>query len=236
MKKSIVIFSLVTLLIGFMIAIQFRSVQEPDQRDTRDIWEVRELIIQEKELQSELIREIREIEEKLAQYQETQAQEELEVLNSTLEEFKVEAGLTKYSGPGLIISISPYFQGIELGQDAVVLSPEMLSKLVNDLYMYGAKHISIQGQRLINSSVIRDINNETHVDGLPLNRFPIEIKVVAENEELAEKVYNRIQASSLEDEFFVEDLKFSVSNVMDKVELPAYLDSIEIGNMKPVEE
>ncbi|MET3698074.1 uncharacterized protein YlxW (UPF0749 family) [Bacillus oleivorans] len=236
MKKSMIIFSLVTLLIGFMVAIQFRTIQEPVQRDTRDTWEVRELIIQEKELQSELIREIRQIEEKLAQYEETQAQDELEVLNTTLDEFKVEAGLTEYSGPGLIISITPYFQGIDLGQEAVVLTPELLKKLINELYMYGAEHISIQGQRLISTSVIRDINNETKVDGLPLNRFPIEIKLVAENEELAEKVYNRIQASNLEDEFFVEDLRFSVSNVMDEVELPAYLDSIEIGNMKPAEE
>ena len=236
MKKSMVIFSLVTLLIGFMVAIQFRTVQEPDQRDTRDIWKVRELIIQEKEMQSELIREIREMEEKLAQYEETQSQDELEVLRTTLEEFKAEAGQTEYSGPGLTISISPYFQGIELGQGAVALSPELLKKLINELYMYGAKHISIQGQRLISTSVIRDINNETKVDGLPLNRFPIEIKLVAENVELAEKVYNRIQASNLEDEFFVEDLRFSVSNVMNEVKLPAYLDSIEIGNMKPVEE
>lgn len=236
LKNRMLVFTLVTLLIGFMLAVQFQTIKEPTQRDTRDIWELREEIIDEKELQSNLIREIRQIEEQLNQYEQNQQKDELEVLKNTLEELKIEAGLTKYKGPGLTITISPFFQGIELGQDAVDLTPELLKKLVNELNMYGAEHLSIQGQRITNTSVIRDVNFITKVDGVSVDDFPVEIKVVAENKELAEKIYNRIQASHIADEFFMEDLELTVSEVSDEIKLSAYLDPIRIRFMKPVEE
>lgn len=229
-------FTLIALLVGFMLAVQYQSMKQPETRDTRDIWQLREEIIYEKELQSKLIRELRQVEDSLNQYSEMQYYNEEEVLRTTLDDLKVEAGLTKYTGPGLVITITPYFQGIELGQEAVKLTPELLKKFVNELNMYGAEHMSIQGQRVINTTVIRQINRVTKVDGVSLDNFPVEIQVVAQNRDLAEKIYNRIQASNIEDEFFVEDLKLSVSEVVDEIELPAYLDSIRIRNMEPFEE
>ena len=47
-------FTVVTVIIGFMIAIQFQTVKEPVVRDTRDIWELREALLKEKELNSNL--------------------------------------------------------------------------------------------------------------------------------------------------------------------------------------
>lgn len=229
-------FTLITLLVGFMLAIQYQSMQEPKTRDTRDIWELREEIIREKELQSKLIRELRQVEDNLSQYSEMEYNNEEEVLRTTLDDLKVEAGLTKYTGPGLIISITPYYPEIQPGQEVVKLTPELLKKFVNELNMYGAKHLSIQGQRVINTTVIRDINRVTKVDGVPLDDFPVEIKVVAQNKDQAEKIYNRIQASNISDEFFVEDMNLYVSEVQDEVQLPAYLDTIRIRFMEPVEE
>ena len=51
-------------VIGFMLAIQFQTVQEPVVRDTRDVWELREALLKEKELNSNLNTEMRSVEGK----------------------------------------------------------------------------------------------------------------------------------------------------------------------------
>lgn len=38
----------ITLIVGFMIAVQFQTIKEPVVRDTRDTWELREDLINEK--------------------------------------------------------------------------------------------------------------------------------------------------------------------------------------------
>jgi uncharacterized protein YlxW (UPF0749 family) len=72
-KKNIS-FIAISTVIGFMIAIQFQTVKEPVERDTRDLWQLREALLQEKELQSELVSEIRSNEEKLLAYESKQKQ------------------------------------------------------------------------------------------------------------------------------------------------------------------
>ena len=53
-KKNIS-FIVISAVIGFMIAIQFQTVKKPVERDTRDIWQLREALLKEKELQSSLL-------------------------------------------------------------------------------------------------------------------------------------------------------------------------------------
>jgi uncharacterized protein YlxW (UPF0749 family) len=53
-NKNIYIFTLIAILIGFMLAIQFQTTKEPVLRDTRDAWELREAIKRELEVQAEL--------------------------------------------------------------------------------------------------------------------------------------------------------------------------------------
>ena len=63
-KKILVLLS-ITLIIGFMIAVQFQTVKKPVERDTRDTWQLREALVKEKELQISLVEEIRSNEEKI---------------------------------------------------------------------------------------------------------------------------------------------------------------------------
>ncbi len=84
-----------------MIAIQFQTVKKPIERDTRDIWQLREALLKEKELQSNLLTEIRSNEEKLAAYESKRKQSKEQALRDTLQELKTEAGLTDITGPGI---------------------------------------------------------------------------------------------------------------------------------------
>ena len=96
-KKNIS-FIVISAVVGFMIAIQFQTVKKPVERDTRDIWQLREALLKEKELQSSLLTEIRSIEEKLLAYDSERKQSKEQALRDTLEELKVEAGLTEVTG------------------------------------------------------------------------------------------------------------------------------------------
>jgi uncharacterized protein YlxW (UPF0749 family) len=209
-KKNIS-FIAISTVIGFMIAIQFQTVKEPVERDTRDLWQLREALLQEKELQSELVSEIRSNEEKLLAYESKQKQSKEQALSDTIEELKNEAGLTEVQAPGLTLKIQPILEEIQLGIPVSKdVSPELLKRLLNELNMYDAKYVSVDGQRIINTTVIRDINNETKIDGHAISSLPIEVKVGVDNFEIAEKLYNRIKASKATEEFFTENLKLVI--------------------------
>jgi uncharacterized protein YlxW (UPF0749 family) len=227
-KKNIS-FIAISTVIGFMIAIQFQTVKEPVERDTRDLWQLREALLQEKELQSELVSEIRSNEEKLLAYESKQKQSKEQALSDTIEELKNEAGLTEVQAPGLTLKIQPILEEIQLGIPVSKdVSPELLKRLLNELNMYDAKYVSVDGQRIINTTVIRDINNETKIDGHALSSLPIEVKVGVDNIEIAEKLYNRIKASKATEEFFTENLKLVISEPTPEVTIPAYDNPIRI--------
>lgn len=235
-KKKIGSFTLVAAIIGFMIAIQFQTVKKPVERDTRDIWQLREDMLKEKELQSNLLKEIRSNEEKLSAYESKRKQSKEQVLRGTLDELKAEAGLTNISGPGIILTIEPVYEEIKLGEPVTTgVSPDLLKRLLNELNMYEAKQVSIDGQRIINTSVIRDINKETKIDGHTVRDLPIEVKVVTDNMDTAEKLYNRMQVSKSAEEFFIDNLRLKVSEPKPDIKVPAYGNPIRIRNMEPTE-
>jgi uncharacterized protein YlxW (UPF0749 family) len=230
-------FTLIAVLIGFMIAIQFQTVKKPVERDTRDIWQLREALLKEKELQSNLLSEIRSIEEKLAAYESKRKQSKEQALKDTLEELKIEAGLSEISVPGITIKIEPVMEEIKPGAPVTsIVSPELLKRLLNELNMYEAKYVAIDGRRIINTTVIRDINRETKIDGYTIKTMPIKVVVGVDDNITAEKLYNRMKVSKSTEEFFIENLKLTISKPVQNVTVPAYDNSIRIRYMEPVKE
>lgn len=227
-------FSIIAAIIGLMVAIQFQTVREPEVRDTRDTWQLREDLMKEKEIQSKFLLEIRSNEEKIAKYETERQQSKEEILRETLDELKKEAGLTEMAGPGLILSIAPAFNMIIDGDRAPALSPDLLKRLLNELNMYGAKHVSVDEERVINTTVIRDINSETKINGHSLSTFPIEIKVIAESMPAAEKLFNRMKVSEVAEDFFIDNLEVKVNKPVNSLTVPAYQDSIRIRYMESV--
>lgn len=193
-------FTIITVLIGVMLAIQFKTVKNTDVRDTRDTWQLREDLQNEEALRLELLEEIRSQEEKIAQYENNIAANKEEILRTTLDELKTEVGLTEKSGPGLILTIQPIAEELIIGSQVGKVTPDLLKRLLNELNRYGAKEVAIGGHRVINSTVIRDINNITKIDGYSIQALPLELRVIVENEQDAEQMYKRMQVSkSIED-------------------------------------
>jgi len=230
-QKRYLSMTVITLIIGFMVAVQYQNVKEPVVRDTRDTSQLREDLVKEKELYLSLIREIRSNEEKLEKYETERSQSKEQILKETLNELKVEAGLFEVEGPGIVINIEHVNEDLLLGKEVSPISTYLINKLVNELNQYGADHISIAGQRLINSSVVRNINGQTKVDGYSLDTLPIEVKIVVDNMKVAEKLYNRMQVSSAAEEFFIDNYRLRISEPKLSITIPAYQESIRIRHM-----
>ena len=235
-NKLKISFTIITIIIGFMIAIQFQTVKEPVVRDTRDIWELRNALLKEKEVNSNLYAEMRAVEAKLEQYKTEQQSSPERALKQTLEELKTEAGLTEKTGPGVILTIEPAMEEILLGEKVQNISPELLERLVNELNRYDAMDISIDGHRLINTSVIRDINGETKVDGYSIEKIPFEVRVLTKDLDSAKGLYNRMQVSQSVEDFFIDNLRVSISKPLENVLVPPYEDTIRFRLMEPVKE
>lgn len=226
--------TVISIIIGFMLAIQFQTIKKPKVRDTRDMWELREDLLKEQDLQSKLLKEISSNEERIEKYEAKVKDSKEQALKDTLDELKKEAGQTEVNGPGIVIKIDVLKEALLLGEKVKDVSPALLKRLVNDLNMYGAKQISIDGERVINTTVIRDINGDTKINGHSINQYPLEVRVIAENSESADKLYNRIQVSPVIDEFFVDNLKVMIGKPEESISIPAYDESIRIRYMKPV--
>jgi uncharacterized protein YlxW (UPF0749 family) len=230
-RKKIIHFTVITTIIGFMLAVQFQTTKQPVVRDTRDMWELREDLKKEQELQGRLIEEIRTYEEKLQSYQQQRDESKEEILRETVEELKREAGLTEVRGQGVIITIEPFYSENYEGPVVHTVSPYLLKRLINELNMYGAKEIAIGDQRIINTTVIRDVNGVTKIDKYKLNSLPIQIKVIADD---AEKLHTRLKASTVLEDFIIEDLQLIISEPMNIIVLPAYDDLLRIRYMQSV--
>lgn len=224
----------ITLIAGFMIAVQFQTIKEPVVRDTRDTWELREDLIHEKKLELQLIDEIRSINGKIEEYEDESTKSKEAVLNETLAELKQEAGLTEVTGNGIVLKIEPVSSEFLLGEDPGTVTSELLQRLVNELNLYGAEEIAINDNRYVNTTVIREINNVLKMDGNPLNRLPIEIKVIAKDANTAEKLFNYMKVSKSADEFFLSNLLLNVEMPNEPINIPAYSNPINIHYLKPV--
>ena len=122
-----------------------------------------------------------------------------------------------------------------LGNRSTPISPYLFQRLINELNRYGAAHISIDDQRLINTTVIRDINGETKVDGYTLDHLPIVVKVAVNHMEGAQNLYNRMQVSKLTDDFYIDNYRLSISDPQRNVTIPAYKDTLRIRHMELAE-
>lgn len=230
-SKGKLSFSLITLIIGLMLAIQFQSIKEPVVRDTRDTWELRSDLKKEQEAQAQIIQEIRKYEETIKLYEEELSQSKEYALRSTLDELKKEAGLTEVSGPGIRLTVKTLFPEDSYGQSYNTISAELLRRFINELNSYDIKEISIANQRIVHNTVIREINGRTKINNVWVPATPFEIIILTDD---PSKLYNRLQVSRAMDEFAIENFLLDISTPINYLTVPAYEEPIRIKYMESV--
>lgn len=235
MKKTVYIrFTIILLIVGFMLAVQYNTVKNPETRDTRDIWAIRQELATETGVHSELLSEIRVLDQTIGKYENMVNNSPENALNDTVEQLKKSIGIKEFSGPGLTIRVEPSLESVAIGQAIDGISPDLLVRLINEINLFKAKAIEVDGKRIIYNSAIRDVNGKTTVNNLPIRKAPFFIKIGTSSFEDAKKMYNQLEASAIGDDFYIDNLRLVIEEPVNNLEISGYDQSVRIEFLKEV--
>ena len=176
---------------------------------------------------SDLLNSIRSVNETISKYEDDDLTSPQQILEGTVDELQIQVGGKSVSGPGLIIDIEPSKEVVYFGYEVESIPPMLLIRLVNELNRNNAAYIEIGGQRISLWSAIRDINRETTINGQALGKASTQIKVITKSEEQAQKLYNYLLASSISDNFYIDNLNFNVNEVEENLTIDSTNDAVK---------
>ncbi|UOY93728.1 DUF881 domain-containing protein [Ectobacillus sp. JY-23] len=223
MNRKVGSFTLIAFIVGLMLAVQYKAIQQPDKQDTRSEWQLKESLKTEQELQVELLKEVRRQEERLSAYETKIAGSKEQALQQTLADLREQAGLTDVTGDGIVLELRPLFT-----EEPAVVSPQLLQRLINELNTYGASAIQVANERLVVTSAVRDVNGRVSVNNTPLPSLPFEIRVISEN---GQRLYDRMKVSSSFDHFAIDNIEMTMSK-SPEVTVKKYDHTIRTNFMK----
>lgn len=235
-RKIFTRFTSILFLIGLMTAVQYNTINEPDRRDTRDVWEVRQELSREKKLHSQLLSEIGSLDETLNKYNTDADESPEQALRETAGELRSAVGLSETTGPGFEVLVEPSMEAVALGLEIEGISPDLLTRLVNEINRYEAIHVSVDGKRIINTTSIRDINGQTSVNAKPVETPPFSIKIISKSIEDSEKLYNHLLGSRILDDFYIDNMSLTVSAPQSDMIIEAYDGIINTKYLQAIEE
>lgn len=218
-KKMYRNITMISFIIGFMLAVQYNTVQNPTERTTVDIWEIRQQLFAEQERHSELLTAISELTETVNKYEDAEFDNPEILLQQTVDQLKERTGILPVEGPGLTLSVGPSPELMGLGYEIKPVSPELLIRLINDLNRYNARAIEVDGKRLSYNSAIRDINGKTTINSEPIQNTDIEINIITHTYEQAEKMKNHLLASTFQDEFYIDNLVLTIHEAEQNIQI-----------------
>ncbi|MDT8859116.1 DUF881 domain-containing protein [Alkalihalobacillus sp. MEB130] len=235
MKHNIWIFTVVTFIIGLMLAIQFQTTQEPVIRDTRDIRELRRELLSEQEKRQQLNSEIDKAQALLVQYErslESRDEDVTLVLSNQIDQLRSAAGLEEKQGEGIIITIDSLYNDQFIGQARRSPPSEVLRYLVNELNIYGAEEIAVGTERIITTSAFRDVNEITYLNNRRLPPLPLQINVLSDK---SESLHNHMVVSASVEYLEIRGFSLTIEK-SEEVTVPAYDQTRRVRFMEEVKE
>lgn len=216
--------ALVCVILGIMLAVQFRTTQ--DVRSSVQYQRAEDLT--ERLVQVEKERKVLE-----AQVRDLRQGPSSNAAASELDSIKMGAGLTPLQGTGVIITVDDTKPTASLGSknpNLYLIKDEDILKILNELRAAGAEGIAINNQRLIASSEIRtagsfiSINNKNFA-------APFEIKAIGDPVALENAL--KIRGGVIETlQFWGIQVVVKQSNT---VELPAFKGTFRFQYAQPIQ-
>lgn len=173
--------AIVCLVLGLMVSIQFRTVKQGVGPVSE--YRARELAAQLKktrEENSKLLNVKKDYEAKIKEFEDTASQGSIsaKILKQELDEARIIAGLEDVEGPGITVVADDLKFGEKVNYP--LISYSMLLELVNELNAAGAEAISINGQRIISTTEIRQTGG-IHININTVSYAPpFEFKVIGD--------------------------------------------------------
>ncbi|WP_110953216.1 DUF881 domain-containing protein [Anaerosinus massiliensis] len=223
-KQGRAAIALVCIVLGFMIAVQFRTTQ--DIRSTVPFQRIEDL--SQRLAQTEKDRDAL-----LEEVQALRKSSDKEVVTTQMENIKMGAGVTPLKGPGLVVTIDDSKRQSKTGENPnlYLIHDDDLLKVINELWAAGAEAISINEQRLIASSEIRCAGPTLSVNNTRYSP-PYEITALGDSKNLENALKMRGGV--------VETLQFWGIQInikkAEEVTIPGYKGTFRFEHARPVKE
>lgn len=147
------VFAVIGLVLGIMLAFQFRFTKEIQRIESvQRVQELSTEVNQMKKDHEALQNQVNTLRAEL-----DSATSQNPDLKGELEKAKVEAGVSELSGPGIEVTLNDSNINLRPGQNPnlYVLHDEDLLKVLNEIKAAGAEAVSINGQRLLATTEVR---------------------------------------------------------------------------------
>ncbi len=175
---QMVTFFLVWMVVGVLVAIalkaQFR-IQTAELPSAR-LPELTRAYLQEKRAVEQLEEEIRQLRQRTTDLENALASgtKQTELLNASLQEAKMLAGLVEVEGPGIELVLRDSTRKPTPGSvesvlpDLFIIHDYDLLRVVNELRQSGAEAVSINGQRIVASTGIRCVGPVIYINDVKM--------------------------------------------------------------------
>lgn len=196
-KKRPILFSIVFLVIGFIIAFSYRTIgktatEEQMQSNTLAAEEAyREDLIRQQERNRELFEEINGKQEQISGYEQSFLNEEEEHADLVEEarDLRLLIGDVPAQGQGLRVTLEDAeYDPVEQNPNDYIVHESHVFNVINELKIAGAQGISINGQRITHNSYIKCTGPVITIDG---NTYPAPfvVEAVGNMDHLHEALY-----------------------------------------------
>ena len=168
--------ALVCVLIGFMVAVQFRTAQDAKgSLSQQRIEEISDRLLQTEHERDELSEELHKMQTAAAS---TDKQQDKDLL-------RYRAALVPLEGEGVIVRMDDSTKPAKAGENPnlYVIHDDDLLRVVNELRAAGAEAIAINGQRLTGTSEIRCAGPTLSVNNVR-SSAPFEIRAIGDKKSL----------------------------------------------------
>lgn len=231
MKKSTYLsITLVAVVLGLMMAFQFRTTSSVDRGVPYD--RVQELSMQKKQLERDLDHLQEESADLNAKLEEAGKghTEATGALESELSKIRLYAGLTPVTGPGVEVILENLPEPTRPGGNPSLytIKDDDLLKVINDLRGAGAEALAVNDQRILATSEVRLAGNHINVNLTKLSP-PYKVTAIGNPGTLTSSL--EIKGGLVE---YLNDLGIVVKvQQKDKVTIPAYAGALHFDYAKP---
>ena len=206
--------ALVCVLIGFMIAVQFRTVQDTKGSISQQrIEELSDRLLQTEHERDELGEELRKVQTAVADAQSSVDGEML----------RYRAALLPLVGEGVVVRMDDSTKKVKSGENPnlYIIHDDDLLRVINELRAAGAEAISVNGQRLVGTSEIRCAGPTLSVNNVR-SSAPFEIRAIGDKKSLENSLKMR---GGVVETLSVWGIQLDIT-VSDDVYIPPYRGSI----------
>lgn len=236
-NKNKIAIATVCIILGILITIQFRTI---DETDTNVISTQRsqQIAIEYKKLKTEkekIMKEMTKLEKKVSQYEKQEVEKNplLENLYKDIEKYKMLSGYEDVKGEGVIIEIDNPPADLQLGEEKNIIVEHytFLLETISLLNAVDAEAISINEQRYTSFTEIVPAGNLLEVNGVSFGT-PIVIKAIGNSQDIENAL--RIKGGIV---WFMEeayDLKIKITQKED-ITIPKYDKVKNLRYANPIE-